>query len=416
MGKAETAAAGITIAAPTEMKRKKKKGSTPRNPNSNSNSPPPDFIDDDDERKQKKVKLVVRLPQSNQQHFQQDSSSANLLSYSDEDNHDVSVQRRKINFVDPRSEDAVADQEEKLSKATDTSNGSLLVSDPATPLPDKKLKDTYGVFSEPVDHEEIPDYHEIIQNPMDFGTVRKKLDGRLYSNLEELEVDVFLICSNAMQYNASDTVYFRQAQSIQAPAKRDFDNLRHEGEDGELQPKVVRRSQPPRKKLKKSEEFSPPPNKNLKMSVESSPFDYIAPELSSGATLTNGEEKVSGSNSYNLRKRPMLYKFRSVDISSTYRSRNGETYSEWLVDWNEFPASILKADLKYEKKHFPVDENRRDTYQLLHQSASCSEPSLLWNTNDLKRLMAVCTFKPMLFFLNNQEIRQPVAQGLKISG
>ncbi|XP_015079896.1 uncharacterized protein LOC107023652 [Solanum pennellii] len=417
MGKVAT-----TTAAPTEMKRKKKKGrpslsdlherdnklsiSTPsrrsnrRNPNPNSNSPPEDFIDDDDERKEKKVKLVVRLPESNQQHFEQDSSSANSLSDFEGDNHDASVnaKRRKIDSVDPRSDDVVADQEEKLSKATDTSNGSPLVSGPTTPLPDKKLlvfildrlqkKDTYGVFSEPVDPDEIPDYHEIIKHPMDFGTVRKKLDGRLYSNLEELEADVFLICSNAMQYNASDTVYFRQARSIQDLAKRDFDNLRHEGEDGELQPKVVRRGRPPSKNLKKSEESSPPPSKNLKMSIEGSPIDCIAPEISSGATLASGEEKVGGSNSYNLRKGPMLYKFRSADISSTYRSR-GETYSEWLVDWNEFPASILRADMKYGKKHFSVDENRRDTYQLFHQSASCSEPSLLWNADDLKRLMAV---------------------------
>lgn len=50
---------------------------------------------------------------------------------------------------------------------------------------------------------QIPDYHEIIKHPMDFGTVRKKLDGRLYSNLEELEVGkgllngrVYSICSS----------------------------------------------------------------------------------------------------------------------------------------------------------------------------------------------------------------------------
>lgn len=129
MGKVAT-----TTAAPTEMKRKKKKGrpslsdlherdnklsiSTPsrrsnrRNPNPNSNSPPEDFIDDDDERKEKKVKLVVRLPESNQQHFVQDSSSANSLSDSEGDNHDASVnaKRRKIDSVDPRSDDVVADQ------------------------------------------------------------------------------------------------------------------------------------------------------------------------------------------------------------------------------------------------------------------------------------------------------------------
>lgn len=35
---------------------------------------------------------------------------------------------------------------------------------------------------------QLPDYHQIIEHPMDFGTVRKKLDKGLYPNLEELEV------------------------------------------------------------------------------------------------------------------------------------------------------------------------------------------------------------------------------------
>ncbi|RWV95950.1 hypothetical protein GW17_00041373, partial [Ensete ventricosum] len=32
----------------------------------------------------------------------------------------------------------------------------------------------YGVFSEPVDLKELPDYHEVIEHPMDFATVRNK--------------------------------------------------------------------------------------------------------------------------------------------------------------------------------------------------------------------------------------------------
>lgn len=39
---------------------------------------------------------------------------------------------------------------------------------------------------------QLPDYHEIIENPMDFETVRKKLLGGIYSFLEQLEVSVFL--------------------------------------------------------------------------------------------------------------------------------------------------------------------------------------------------------------------------------
>jgi bromodomain-containing protein 7/9 len=70
------------------------------------------------------------------------------------------------------------------------------------------------VYAEPVDPEELPDYHDMIEHPMDFSTVRKKLANGSYSTLEELESDVLLICSNAMQYNSSDTVYYKQVNHV----------------------------------------------------------------------------------------------------------------------------------------------------------------------------------------------------------
>ncbi|KAL7250309.1 hypothetical protein ACSBR1_012337 [Camellia fascicularis] len=75
---------------------------------------------------------------------------------------------------------------EKCYMSTDR---SPLDSEPTTPLPDKK-KDTYGVFSEPVDPNELPDYHEIIERPMDSRTVRKKLEEGRYSNLDEFQTIV----------------------------------------------------------------------------------------------------------------------------------------------------------------------------------------------------------------------------------
>ncbi|XP_071923493.1 uncharacterized protein [Coffea arabica] len=366
--------------------------STRRNP-TNYNSPSSEFFnndddDDDDERQQKKVKLVVRLPQSTQQHFHNSASAADSGA-DDPDDHQASPRKRMINAVDRRSNDVVFDQGEKALKATDTVHGSSLDIGPTTPLPDKKMlvfvldrlqkKDTYGAFSEPADPNELPDYHEIIEHPMDFWTLRKKLDAGSYSNLEELEADVMLLCSNAMQYNAPDTIYFRQARSIRELAKRDFENLRNEGDNGEPQPKVIRRGRPP--------------SKNLKKPLESSPVDRVGHELSSGATLASAEDKAIGSNGYNLRKGPAFYRFRSNDAFGTsYRSRNGENYSDWLVDWNsEFPASILRADMKYGKKHFSaVDENRRDTYKQFHPSTSSSNESYLWNSfGDMKRLLPV---------------------------
>ncbi|KAH9693892.1 Bromo domain-containing protein [Citrus sinensis] len=219
---------------------------------------------------------------------------------------------------------------------------------------------------------------------MDFATVRKKLDAGAYSYLEEFEQDVFLICSNAMQYNAPDTIYFRQARSILDLAKKDFENLRQDSDDSEPQPrvKVVRRGRPP---------------KSLKKSLDSSPSDRIASEFSSDATLANGGDNVSWASAHNLRKGPITsVRFRPADSvnrashgSHVHGSHAGETYTSWLSEWeNEFPASVVKAVLKYGKKQFTVDVNRRDTY---HDSmASRHEPSVLTTfEGELKQLTVV---------------------------
>ncbi|KVI07382.1 transcription factor GTE4-like [Cynara cardunculus var. scolymus] len=369
--------------------------STRRNPNSTTvasvddDSANEDEYYDDDERKEKKVKLVVRLPQSNQlqqQHASSDlirSYSVNSGSYGSDSN--ANVDNRKINSG---SGNIIADnQGEKASKVTVNVHGSPLESGPTTPLPDKKLlvfildrlqkKDTHGVFSEPVDPNELPDYHEIIEHPMDFGTVRSKLDEGLYSRLDELEADVFLICSNAMQYNSSDTIYFRQARTIQELAKRDFGNLRHEGDDGELQPKVVKRGRPPSKHLKR------PPGRP--------PFDGAGPESTSGATLATTEDNTTESTPYNLRKGPMLYRHQADGLLGSNRDRNGEQHSELLSDWNEeFPARIRRADMKYGNKHVIIDETRRDTYKQYLSSFFADNPSPLSNFCwERKQLMAV---------------------------
>nr|XP_043611621.1 uncharacterized protein LOC122583262 [Erigeron canadensis] len=377
----------------TDLKKQKQKNhnhhhhrrSTRRNPNSTTtaavNTSGDDeeeyYDDDDDEREEKKVKLVVRLPQL-------DSNSGLIRSNSINSGSDSNPDHVHSGSGPPI---AIQNQGEKVPKAMDTPHGSPLEAGgpTTTPLPDKKLlvfildrlqkKDTHAVFSEPVDPEELPDYHEIIEQPMDFGTLRNKLDKGLYANLEELEADVYLICSNAMQYNPSDTVFFRQARSIQELAKRDFENLRQEGEDGELQPKVVKRGRPPSKHLKK------PPGRTSS--------DVVAvPESTSGATVANVVENTNESTPYNLRRGPMMYK-NYADSVSSHRSRNGE-HSELLADWNEeFPARIKRADMKYGNKHFIIDETRRDTYKQFHPSNNVHNSLLTNFGGERKQLLAV---------------------------
>ncbi|CAN0924263.1 Bromodomain and PHD finger-containing protein 3 [Linum grandiflorum] len=348
--------------------------------------------EDDDERKEKKLKPLLGLNSRDSNPLIRSNSSASNShgsgSNADAANPDAAdVKNRQIGGG------------EKFRKATDTLQGLSGEAGPTTPLPDKKLllfildrlqkKDTYGVFSDPVDPEELPDYHDIIEHPMDFSTVRRKLDAKEYLTLEQFEKDVFLICSNAMQYNPPDTVYFRQARSIQELAKKDFENLRQDSDDGdddnddgEPEPKaekverVVRRGRPPG-------------SGKSKKSLEKSPLDRAMVEFSPDATLATGGDNSNGSNGYNFRKTTLFKP--PVDMSgrSSHGSHNGDNYSSWLSEWeNEFPASVLKAVMKHVKKPATLDENRRDSYN--PPTASTSESfGLNPFEGELKQLVAV---------------------------
>ncbi|XP_050215457.1 uncharacterized protein LOC126666664 isoform X2 [Mercurialis annua] len=96
-------------------------------------------------------------------------------------------------------------------------------------------RDTEEIFAQPVDPEEVVDYYNIIKEPMDFGTMRAKLQEGLYTSLEQFERDVFLISSNAMKFNSSTTVYYTEARAISELGQRLFHSLRTEPENFQLE-------------------------------------------------------------------------------------------------------------------------------------------------------------------------------------
>lgn len=118
-------------------------------------------------------------------------------------------------------------------------------------MPDKRIlelvidalqrRDTNELFAEPVDPQEVEDYYEIIEEPMDFGTMRAKLHEGLYKSLEQFERDALLIPRNAMHFNSSTTVYFRQARAIHELAKRVFHILKTDPEKFEMEFSGTRR-------------------------------------------------------------------------------------------------------------------------------------------------------------------------------
>ncbi|NP_001085846.1 bromodomain containing 1 L homeolog [Xenopus laevis] len=72
-------------------------------------------------------------------------------------------------------------------------------------------KDPARIFAHPVNLSEVPDYLDHIKHPMDFSTMKKRLEDQRYRNLNEFEEDFNLIIENCMKYNAKDTIFYRAA-------------------------------------------------------------------------------------------------------------------------------------------------------------------------------------------------------------
>lgn len=193
-----------------------------------------------------------------------------------------------------------------FGRSSGVGSGKLPSSWSGTPMPEKKelelilhklqKKDTYNAFAEPVDPEELPDYHDVIEHPMDFGTVRKKMDRGSYRSFEQFEDDVLLICSNAMQYNAPDTVYFRQACAIQDLARKKFqivrENVKHTDTEQTEHRSNEKVSLTPM--VKKIPRTLYAPKIQCKAMVEP-----IVSDISSGATLASAGDTSTGLSTVN---------------------------------------------------------------------------------------------------------------------
>ncbi|GMH05754.1 hypothetical protein Nepgr_007594 [Nepenthes gracilis] len=232
-------------------------------------------------------------------------------------------------------------------------SGPLVDTQYGTPLPGKKQlelildklqkRDTYGVYAEPIDPEELPDYHDIIEHPMDFATVRKKLANGSYTNLKQFESDVFLICSNAMLYNAPETIFYKQARAIKELAEKKFQQIRNEIEKSEKEQKSEPKTCP--NSVVKEQRKKP---------ICGSMLESAGSDFSSGATLAS----VDAQNTNNV-----------LQAGNCERLSNNDGMVEgisFFTDSNEEKAENLQPGkcvlTEFWKKSFVADENRRATY------------------------------------------------------
>ncbi|KAL5796612.1 hypothetical protein ACOSQ2_001432 [Xanthoceras sorbifolium] len=72
-------------------------------------------------------------------------------------------------------------------------------------------------FKEPVDARDVPDYYDIIKDPMDLRTMSKRVESeQYYVTFEMFVADVKRMFANARTYNSPDTIYYKCASRLDA--------------------------------------------------------------------------------------------------------------------------------------------------------------------------------------------------------
>ncbi|XP_049548455.1 bromodomain-containing protein 7 [Anopheles darlingi] len=75
-------------------------------------------------------------------------------------------------------------------------------------------RDPHQFFAWPVTDDIAPGYSSIIMKPMDFSTIRQKIDDNEYNTVSEFSDDFKLMCENAIKYNHAETVYHKAAKKL----------------------------------------------------------------------------------------------------------------------------------------------------------------------------------------------------------
>ena len=79
----------------------------------------------------------------------------------------------------------------------------------------------------PVDpvKDSAPNYLKVIKNPMDLGTIKKKLRTNQYQSVDEFVSDIKLVCDNSITYNGKNSMLGMIADDIMAMTNKWKENL-----------------------------------------------------------------------------------------------------------------------------------------------------------------------------------------------
>ncbi|KAL9957398.1 hypothetical protein ACROYT_G039030 [Oculina patagonica] len=71
-------------------------------------------------------------------------------------------------------------------------------------------------FLEPVNADEVPEYYDVITDPIDFSMIEERMNSKSYSSLEFFVSDITKIFDNCRYFNQRDSPYYRCAEVLES--------------------------------------------------------------------------------------------------------------------------------------------------------------------------------------------------------
>ncbi|XP_066519062.1 bromodomain testis-specific protein isoform X4 [Hoplias malabaricus] len=134
----------------------------------------------------------------------------------------------------------------------------------------------------------LHDYHDIIHEPMDLSTIKKKMDNREYTDPSEFAADVRLMFSNCYKYNPPTHEVVAMARKLQDVFESRFGKIPDEPRPtGQGQPSVLKRG-----KKEKAGGMSSSDSSDTESSLSDSSSDSEEDEEERAQRLANLEEQL----------------------------------------------------------------------------------------------------------------------------